>query len=307
MEDEKEVKYKIKPSTIEDVDKAIYYYLNEKLNLHTDTNKGFKKVPVIWVGAERSYQIKHDVDLRNKSGLLHLPLMSVERISITKDPTKGPVPSNIPDIGDGGSVIIAREQNIEKTADIRRSEASRKSGVDRNVGSSQTTGRTKPKKVARMFDTASRIPDKIVYKTYYAPIPVYITVKYEITIRTEYQQQMNDLMTPFISGFSPIGRNHRYFFVYSDGSEGHKYEAFIDHNYTSSNNIGTLNEEERKFESKISIEVLGYLIGADKNEDSNVVKVVENAVVVRIPRERVVMGDSFERINKKGTNPFYKE
>jgi len=309
MPDENEVKYKIKPSTIEDIDKAVYYYVNEKLNLHTNTNKGFTKAPVIWVGAERSFQIKNDVDLRNKDGLLTLPLITVERTSLTKDAgKKGPIPGNIPDFGDGGSIPIAREQNVAKTADIKRSLNSRKAGYSREVGSDQTTGRNNTNKVASMFDTVPKwVKNKIVYKTYFIPIPVYVTAKYEIMLKTEYQQQMNELLTPFINSFSRVGRNHRYFFVYSDGDKGHKYEAFIDGNFAASNNIGAMQEEERKFETKITIEVLGYLITGDKNEDSNVVKVHENAVLVKIPRERVVSADSFERINKKGTNPFYKE
>ena len=309
MPDKKEKKYKIKASNIEDIDKAMYFYINETLNLHTDTNKGFEKTPVIWVGAERAFQIKNDVDLRNKDGLLKLPLMTIERVGITKDASnRGPMPGNIPDIGNGGSIPIAREQNVAKTADVKRSFRSRKAGVDRNVGDGKTTGRTNPRKVATMFDTAPKgLRDKTIYKTYYIPIPVYVNVKYEIKIRTEYQQQMNDLMLPFISSFSKLGRNHRYFHIYSDGTEGHKYEAFIDGNFSSNNNIGSLQEEERKFETTINIEVLGYIISGGKNEDSNVVKVIENAVIVKIPRERVIVGDSFERINKKGTDPFYKE
>lgn len=309
MPDKQELKYKLKPSQIEDIDRAMYIYLNETLNLHTNTNKGFEKTPVIWVGAERSFQVKADIDLRNKDGLLKLPLLTIERTSITKDAgNRGPMPANIPDFGVGGSIPIAREQNVAKTADIKRSLSSRKAGVDRNVGNDRSNQRESTRKPATMFDTAPKgLRNKTVYKTYFIPIPVYVSVKYEIKIRTEYQQQMNDLMTPFINSFSDMGRNHRYFHIFSDGTKGHKYEAFIDGNYAMNNNIGSMQEEERKFETTITIDVLGYLIGSDKNEDSNVVKVVENAVLVKIPRERVIVSDSFERINKKGTDPFYKE
>ena len=34
MPDNREIKYKIKPSKIEDIDKAMYFYVNETLNLH---------------------------------------------------------------------------------------------------------------------------------------------------------------------------------------------------------------------------------------------------------------------------------
>ena len=42
------------------------------------TNKGFVKVPVIWVGAERSYQIKNDGDIRDGVGRLKLPIITLE-------------------------------------------------------------------------------------------------------------------------------------------------------------------------------------------------------------------------------------
>ncbi len=41
--------------------------------------------------------------------------------------------------------------------------------------------------------------NKIVYEELTIPIPVYVTVMYTIVLRTEYQQQMNDLVSPFIS------------------------------------------------------------------------------------------------------------
>ena len=43
-----------KPSTIETIDFAVYDWVNEKLNAFATTNKGFKKVPVVWVAAELS-------------------------------------------------------------------------------------------------------------------------------------------------------------------------------------------------------------------------------------------------------------
>ena len=50
-------------------------------------NKGFKKVPVLWLSAERAFQTKNDKDIRDSGGHFILPLMTVTRISMTKDPT----------------------------------------------------------------------------------------------------------------------------------------------------------------------------------------------------------------------------
>tara|TARA_Y100000592_G_C5478869_1_gene324109 strand:+ start:2000 stop:2947 length:948 start_codon:yes stop_codon:yes gene_type:complete len=299
----------IRTSKIEDVDRGMFFYIDEVLNLHTTTNKGFNKVPVIWVGSERSYQIKHDVDLRNKDGLLKLPIITVERMSINKDQSKREtVPANIPDFGIGGSIPVAKVLNSEKTALIARAKNLKKSGKDGQVGQTQANRPPTDYNVASMFDARPRHkrPDA-VYTTYYMPIPVYVSVKYEIMIQTEYQQQMNELITPFINSFSKMGRNHRYFHIYSDGSQGHKYEAFIDGSYSMENNGASLQEEERKFTTKVSIDVMAYLIGGDTNEDSIILKGYENAVQVSLPREEIMTGQKHERVNKKGTNPFYKE
>ena len=42
------------PSTLETIDFAIYHWLRDDLDLHTNTQEGFEKVPVIWTSAERA-------------------------------------------------------------------------------------------------------------------------------------------------------------------------------------------------------------------------------------------------------------
>ena len=66
------------PSTIETIDKSVLNYV-EGLQLTTRTNKGFKKVPVIWGSAERSFQSKKGQDIRDSYGLLKMPLITIER------------------------------------------------------------------------------------------------------------------------------------------------------------------------------------------------------------------------------------
>ena len=76
----KEIEFQ--PSTIETIDFAMFNYLDKHCNLHTDSNKGWKKVPVIWVGAERAFQVKERKEMRDSGGMLMLPMMSVERLSL---------------------------------------------------------------------------------------------------------------------------------------------------------------------------------------------------------------------------------
>ena len=45
-------------SDLEDIDFAVYNFLDDFMDVNVKTNKGFKKVPVIWSGSERSQNIK---------------------------------------------------------------------------------------------------------------------------------------------------------------------------------------------------------------------------------------------------------
>jgi hypothetical protein len=294
------------PSTIETIDAAIHNYIKE-LNLHAATNKGFAPVPVIWVGAERTFQIKNDLTLRDSEGLLKLPLLTIERKEIEKDPSKSPLPTNVPDYGNGGYIRVRRRIKQDKTSAFKNAQNLKKSGANLDVGSSDKEyifDRKLPSRLAKMFDTSpSHAKGKVVYETIYIPVPVYVNVKYEIHIRAEYQQQMNQLLTPFISG-NRQGRNHKYFTL---GQDNHMFEGFIENSFSNDNNAAKLDEEERIFNSIVNINILGYLIGSADNEDANVAKVYENVVDLKISRERVILDDKFERTNPSGSNPFYKE
>jgi len=295
------------PSTIETIDMAMYNYITG-LNLHTSTNKGFVPVPIIWVGAERTFQIKHDSTLRDSEGLLKIPLITIERKEMSRDPAKAPIPANIPDYGVGGYIPVRRRIVQDKTNNFKSAENVKKYGADNDVGISDTRlkdGRKFPNNINPMFDTRPiNTKEKVVYETVYVPVPVYVNVKYEVHIRTEYMQQMNQIITPFISANSRLGRNSKYITL---GHDNHFFEGFIDNSFGNDNNAAKLDEEERIFNSTINIDVLGYLVGGGDNEDSNLSKSYENIVDVKLSRERVVLSDEFDRINKSGTDPFYKE
>ncbi len=58
------------------------------------------------------------------------------------------------------------------------------------------------------------------------------------------------------------------------------------------------------FETKITIKVLGYLIGEGVNRDKPQITIRENAVEVKISRERVITGD---KVPWKKKNKDYRE
>jgi hypothetical protein len=259
----------LQPSSLEIVDTGLFRFVNEDLNLHTRTNKGYEKVPVIWLGAERSYQIKNNKELRDSVGKLRLPLISINREDFEMDTGfQGAIKPNLYEQRDykGGSFKIASVINQEKTRNFANKDKAKR------LKNGQETGKYKNK--------------KIVYDEYYAPTPVYVNVSYTITLRTEYELQMNDLLTPFIKlrGNSP---SNSFFYTI----DNHRYEAFIDSNFSENQNSTNIQEEERMFETKVLIKVLAYLTGDGSNRDKPKITKRETVVEIKISRERVVLND----------------
>ena len=88
MEDNKiKQEVQIAHSTLENVDQAAYDWLNDSLNISVVSNKGFSKVPVNFVAGEKAFQAKES-SVRDRSGALVLPLITLERTGVTKDSTQ---------------------------------------------------------------------------------------------------------------------------------------------------------------------------------------------------------------------------
>ena len=107
---------------------------------------------------------------------------------------------------------------------------------------------------------------------------------------------MNDLVTPFMTRTDGIN----YFLA---KHEGHSFESFIQGDLSLDNNIASMETEYRKYETKIDIKVLGYIAGEASNSEQPKIVIRENAVEVKIGRERTIMGDIPDHIDKRG---FYK-
>ena len=93
---------------------------------------------------------------------------------------------------------------------------------------------------------------------------------------------MNDLVVPFMT--VPGGINY---IIIRDGN--HRYEGFIQQDYAHESNISNFSNEERKFETKFDIKVLGHLIGDGVNQETPHNVVNETIVEVKIPKERTIV------------------
>jgi len=271
------------PSTIETIDYAASNWL-KSLKIHVDSNKGFKQIPVQWTAPERAYSVKKNKSVRDAGGALIMPIMTIERISMEKDPArKGIYQGNIPPHSDhkGGSFVVSRKINQERT-------------------SAYASAGAKEKRKQFNFP---RKNEKVVYQTTVMPMPVYVNVTYKVSIRCEYQQQMNQAIQPFVVQSGGIN----YFTI---EHEEHRFEAFMQPDFAQESNVAEIGEEEAFYLTTFEVKVLGYLIGADKNQEQPKMVIRENAVEVVIGRERIILGDEIEHAaknkNKAGIDDKYR-
>tara|TARA_R110000824_G_scaffold10326_2_gene45734 strand:+ start:3008 stop:3853 length:846 start_codon:yes stop_codon:yes gene_type:complete len=264
---DKETVINLQPSNLENVDTAMFNWVNEKLNVFANSNRGWEKVPVIWTSAERAYQSKRDKGLRDREGALILPLITVERVSVDKDLAfKGSLQSNIFPRQDyrAGSVNLSRTINQVKTKNFQNAYSKQQTG--------QLNFKVKPKN------------NQVVYTFRSVPMPIYVTMMYKIMLRTEYQQQMNEILQPFAVATGGINA-----FILRQA--GHRYEGFIQSSYTQENNVADMGVHERMYQTSIDVKILGYVIGSGDNQQTPQIVERENAVKVKLPREQVILGE----------------
>jgi len=264
------------PSTLETVDYAVYNWITG-LNIHASTNKGFKPVPAHWFTNERSQETKaHDAPREKKTGTIIFPIIVVERTSVVKDPAhKGTAYGNMHQVEDAkrgsAQIVVARRINQDKTSNFANADAKRKKGQI----------------------NFPRRNKKVVYETISIPMPVYIDVTYEIRFRSQYQQQMNEIIQPLITNTGGIN-----YFILTH--EGHRFEGFLQPDFTQNHSAGEPGEDEQMYETVLTLKVLAYLIGGGKNQQSPKVVVRESAVDIKMPRERIITGDHPEHPTNQG-------
>jgi hypothetical protein len=260
--------YSLAPSKIEDIDYAIYNFINDKLDIFVDSNEGWEKVPVIYSLPERSYQIKNDPELRPNGRTLKYPLISIHKVSAVQNPAnKGVYGVNLPPYFDfynrGGSIPVARVVEQEQTAKFANANAIRKSDGGMNKNRQTFPGKNK----------------NIVYETLMIPMPTFVEMTYTIDIVTEYQMQMNQILAKFHTHTGDPS-------VFSVSHERNSYEAFIDPNYNIDFKADGLDVTERIFKAALSIKVLGYIVGDPDNQNTPITVKRQSAAKIRFGRER---------------------
>jgi hypothetical protein len=257
---------------LDTIDGAVLHWLQE-MNIFSHTNQGWERVPVTWVGSERAYQMKRSAEERDRSGTLNYPIISIARKGHEKDPNKkGIFHSNLPFFRDNsgqGVIHVARSLKAVKSSEFANNQSFGKTGL-----------------INYRFN--EEVP-MMTHEYQSIPLPLYLDTPYEIHIVTNYIQQMNEIKAPFITLREAGNRG-----AFKIGYDGWVFEAFMGTSFAETNNLENSNEDERKIECKIALNILGYI--TDEGENSIQPHVVKTEGISRI-RLGLDFGDGIEKLD----------
>ena len=144
--------------TLQDIDEAVFYYLNEDLNLSVKSNGETVKVPIIYGSGERWKTVQADGYYRDKNGRIQTPLIMFKRTTVEKR-------------RDLGNKLDGNKPNLYVV------EQNRYSARNAYDNFSVLNGLTEPQR-----------------ELYQVPVPDYVFVNYEAIMWTDFMTQNNKLV-----------------------------------------------------------------------------------------------------------------
>jgi hypothetical protein len=276
---DKKGRYEIKKVTLETVDQAVYDYFDKRLAVSVDTEREKVRVPVIFATGERWKLVRDNKGLRDQNGTLILPLITVRRVRIDRNPGMHALAQETPNIT-VSSLVHEKSSNIANMVQDRR-----------------VRGFPEPKRpVVREYLTV--------------PFPDFCTIFYEIGIWSQYQTQMNEILEKIFYNYDHL--DSFIMPVEYDGKsrKGNSY-YFVGfrEDVAPQSNVQEFTDQERIIKYSYTIKTPAYLMldpkdetlayGRNKGEvGSDGGKVVfkeQNTIEIKL-KESIISREDFEKL-----------
>ena len=237
--------FEIPSCTIEDVDRSVFELFDKQLPFQYKHGDGQRRAPVIYASGERFAVLRRKKPLRDKSGTLILPLVSIMRTNVQQTHAYGG------GISDTKPVTIRRKLS-EKDPLYQR--LVNKQGLtnsdDLASGITPVSGRL----ASRSRETASK--DKSIYEVITLPPVKYFTATYEVTFWAQYTQQMNDMMTALMHLYQ--WNPQRTFRL--ETPKGYWFVGYVGEQFSTGDNFDSFTDEERLVRYSFEVTVPAYQV-----------------------------------------------
>lgn len=275
------IDYHLPVCGIEQIDTAMYNLFDKDLSMQIlinddDGNLSYKhKVPVVFSAGEIFATYKKDQPIRDRQGMLILPIISIRRTSI--DQSKN---------GEYGYGLAQNTGNFKIKKKLSKKDRTYQNLVNPegiqnqdNVSSISHFINNNPRQDALPGTTTKRrvqfagtsINDNLldaelsgnhIYETISIPFPKFVTINYEIEIWTSYAQHMNQILEKIMTNYDGQGNNYRI-----RCPEGYWFVSYFEDNIDYDDHSDELGDSQRHQKSKFNVKVQGYLIGNRNDGD----------------------------------------
>lgn len=238
---------------LEDVDRAIYRWFDRTVDAHVlSPTKDRHKVPVVLASKERWVTAKDAKGMRDQSGRLILPVISVRRTGFNPK-------SDMSALGVNTPTLTVSKRVSEKTAIVRNA-------------------------ISERPISSRRLQDAVVYEITSIPFPSNGIASYELTIQTQYVQQMNSIIEKIMASLEfyetpcfvatldadkseGIGNGKTSELTSPDHAENsirkpldvYYFVAFLDSDMSTQDNFTEFTDEERIVKYSLSFTVPVYM------------------------------------------------
>lgn len=262
------VALEIPAAGVEDVDIALFKLFDDQIRIVTSSNDmgnvENRRVPVIFAASEKWALAKKNKPLRDKSGTLILPLITVIRTAVKQDveditgrginqQTGEIVIRRRLDVTDRGYQnlinrhMVKHQQNVAVTPEV---------GDEGQLTTLRSIADLEQDDVVTQGGLLAPNRRNNVYETIVIPSPQFFTATYEVTFWAQYTIQMVQMIEHLIASFLPQGQSWKL-----ETEKGYWYVASVEGNvYTSETNVDDMSAEERMIKYKFNINVPGYIV-----------------------------------------------
>jgi hypothetical protein len=250
---------------LEDVDTAIFNLFDKEIAPQVGKDEtNLSKVPVIFAAGEKWSMLKTGRPVRDQMGSLILPLITIMRTDITQDMATDIVGRGINQ--QQGEIVIRRRLNksdrdyqnlvnrlflknqVNLAVNTTDTVVNDQITVERKIGD-----RTQDKDIV---DGAYLKPNLLnnIFETIVVPAPQFYSVKYQVTVWTQYMQHSNQVIEKFISSFLPQSQSWRL-----DTQKGYWFVATVDGGaFTTESSFEDMSTSERFIKHNFVVNVPAY-------------------------------------------------
>lgn len=253
--------FSIPPCGIEDVDRALTNLFEKSLGLQVENGGIAQNVPTIFATGERFALIHRRRPIRDKSGALILPLVSIRRTSLEQKLWS--LPRNL------GDLVIKKRLSasdhtyqalLNKTKLLNQNNvATRGNFIDTVAEQGVLPGRLATRRSGQVHSNVRGTIDSNVNQNIFEfltiPFPKFFIATYEIVFWAQYTQHMNQLLEKFMSSYHAQG------FQFKISTEkGYWFVGYVEDQMTPQDNLNDFAENERIIKYMITMTVPAYIV-----------------------------------------------